>query len=252
MRSFVTMNRARLLQRGDGGGLVGDRSNTPGAARWKLALAGLAAAACWAPAPAAGAAVYLNKDLISVTVGSGTSPGTFNNTFTQSPGLTIEKVIDAPSADAEEFHDQETHIWFTADQIGGGLELKFDFNQEYDISTLHFWNYTSESYDVDNVAFTFFNGANVQVGALAVSPALGSAGGIEAQDIALAAPLNVRYATAFLTGSNREVDFQNIGFTAQVSTPVSPVPEPAAWAMMICGFFGVGSALRLRRRTSLA
>lgn len=33
---------------------------------------------------------------------------------------------------------------------------------------------------------------------------------------------------------------------------VSAVPEPATWAMMLVGFFGVGSALRARRRQGLA
>ncbi len=170
------------------------------------------------------APVYLNIDNSSVVVGPGTSPGSFNNTFAS--GSTIEKVIDAPSADAEEFHNQTTHIWFTADEAGGGLELLFDFNQAHDISTLHFWNYTSESFDVDNVDFTFFNQNNVEVGALSIQPALGSSPGILAQDIVLAAPLNVQFVTAFLTGSNNEVDFQNIGFTAEVS--IIPVPA-AAW-----------------------
>ena len=62
--------------------------------------------------------LYLNIDNISVSVGSGTSSGSFNNTF--SNGNTIDKVIDAPSADAEEFHNQTTHIWFTAAETGGG------------------------------------------------------------------------------------------------------------------------------------
>lgn len=214
----------------------------------KLAIA--LAAGAMAFTPSAFAAVYLNKDLITVSVGPGTSPGTFNNTFTNSPGLTIEKVIDAPSADAEEFHNQDTHIWFTADQAGGGLELLFDFQQEYDISTLHFWNYNGESYDVDNIDFTFFNGANVEVGALSIAPDLGSPGGITAQDIVLAAPLNVRYVKAFLTGDNREVDFQNIGFTAEVSQPA--VPEPATWAMMLTGFGAIGYTMRRRRPTRFA
>ena len=89
---------------------------------------------------------------------------------------TIDKVIDAPSAGAEEFHNQTTHIWFTADAVGGGLELLFDFGQAFDISTLHFWNYTGESFDVENVDFTFFNQSNVQVGALSVQPARGPSG----------------------------------------------------------------------------
>ena len=196
-------------------------------------------------ASADAASVYLNKDNITVAVGAGTSPGSFNNTF--NGGATIEKVIDAPSADAEEFHTQATHIWFTADAIGGGLELKFDFGTEYDINTLHFWNYTSESFDVDNVAFSFFNGGNALVGSLAVAPALGSSGGIEAQDILLAAPLNVRFVTAFLTGSNREVDFQNIGFTAEVSAP-APVPLPAALPLLAFGLSALGVMGRRRRQ----
>ncbi len=192
------------------------------------------------------APVYLNNTNISVAVGSGTSPGSFNNTF--SGGNTIEKVIDAPSATATEFHNQNTHIWFTADNIGGGLELLFDFGQEYDINTLHFWNYTSESYDVDNINFTFFNSSNTQVGTLGVQPALGSSPGILAQDIVLAAPLNVQFVTAFLTGDNRQVDFQNLGFTAEVSTPrPNPVPEPGLVSLLALGLLGmlVGGRSRL-------
>lgn len=201
---------------------------------------------CAAPAQAS---VYLNGSLITVAVGAGTSAGTFNNTF--SNGQTIQKVIDAPTAASPEFHDQNTHIWFTASSQGGGLELLFDFQQQYDISTLHFWNYDSEDYDVDNVAFTFFNGANIQVGTLSVMPALGSSPAIFAQDIVLAAPLNVRYVKAFLTGTNREVDFQNIGFTANVSV-AGTVPEPATWAMMLFGFGLVGSTLRRRVATGVS
>lgn len=158
---------------------------------------------------------YLNLDNIVVAVGDGTSAGTFNNTF--SSGQTINKVIDAPSADAEEFHNQTTHVWFTADAVGGGLELQFDFQQAYDITTLHIWNYFSEGFDVDNIEFTFFDLDNIQVGSLSVEPDTGSSPGIAAQDIELAAPLNIRYVTAFLSGTNREVDFQNLGFTASGS-----------------------------------
>lgn len=188
--------------------------------------------------------VYLNQSNITVAVGAGTSAGSFNNTFAN--GATIAKVIDAPSADAEEFHNQSTHIWFTASEPGGGLELAFDFQIEYDLSVLHFWNYTSEGYDVDNIDFTFFNGANVQVGALSLTPDLGTSPGITSQDIVLAAPLNVRYVTAFLSGSNREVDFQNIGFTADVS---APIPEPASVALFGLGGLVVAARVRRRRAT---
>lgn len=193
-------------------------------------------AASFFSASAFAAPVYLNEDNITVAVGAGTSPGSFNNTFNN--GQTINKVIDAPTATAEEIHSQPTHIWFTADQVGGGLELIFDFQQEYDITTLHFWNYTGEAYDVDNIDFEFYNGSNVSVGTLSIQPALGSSPGITAQDIVLAAPLNVQFVTAFLTGSNREVDFQNIGFTAEVSQP-NPVPEPTTLGLLGLGLLGL-------------
>ena len=134
----------------------------------RLFLNSVVAFFVWGAVNAVAAPIYLNEANISVSVGSGTSPGSFNNTF--SGGQTINKVIDAPSATSEEFHNQATHIWYTADEIGGGLELLFDFGQEYDLNTLHFWNYTSENFDVDNIAFTFFSSANSQVGILDVLP----------------------------------------------------------------------------------
>jgi len=200
--------------------------------------------ACGICASAAAAPVYLNQSNITVAVGAGTSPGSFNNTFDS--GQTINKVIDAPSATASEIHNQTTHIWFTASTTGGGLELLFDFGIEYDINTLHFWNYDGEGFDVDNVNFTFFNAANAQVGTLAVQLALGSSPAIFAQDIVLAAPLNVRYVRAFLTGSNGQVDFQNIGFTADVSSPnPNPTPEPGTLALAA---LALAAAARARRK----
>lgn len=193
-------------------------------------------------APAQAQSIYLNQDNISVSVGAGTSPGTFNNTF--AGGATIAKVIDAPTADAAEFHNQQTHIWFTANNVGGGLELMFDFGQAYDIQTLHFWNYDGEAFDVDVVRFKFFDVGNQQVGALDVLPALGSSPAIFSQDIELLAPLNVRYVSAFLTGSNAQVDFQNIGFTA-----VASVPEPSALILLLAGI-SAAHAVGSRRRRS--
>ncbi|WP_250657498.1 PEP-CTERM sorting domain-containing protein [Alkalimarinus coralli] len=199
--------------------------------------------------------VYLNQDNISVQVGAGTTATTSNNTFFG--GNTIDKVIDAPSAGAAEIHSQASHIWYS----GGGLELLFDFGTQYDLSTLHFWNYHGESYDVDKIDFTFFDSTSTQVGALSLMPDLGSSPSIYAQDIALAAPLNVQYVTAFLSGTNGQVDFQNIGFTADLSTdrcltnpsdpicdpggPSSSVPEPSSLML-----FGLAALVLGRRRSN--
>jgi hypothetical protein len=38
--------------------------------------------------------------------------------------------------------------------------------------------------------------------------------------------------------------------TGEVSVPLSAVPEPASWALMIMGFLGLGTALRLGRARS--
>lgn len=211
----------------------------PRSFRWLASAVLFVGLASAAPA----GALYLNAPTITVEVGPGTSPGSFNNTF--DGGQTIDKVIDAPSADAEEFHNQTTHIWFTADEVGGGLELLFDFGEGYDIDTLHFWNYTSESYDVDNIDFSFFDPSNTFLASLSIEPDLGSSPGIRAQDILLAAPLNVRFVTAFLTGSNRQVDFQNIGFSGEESV----IPEPSTAILLGLGLAGLASRPRpgLRR-----
>lgn len=189
--------------------------------------------------------VYLNIDNIEVKVGDNTSPGSFNNTFAN--GQTIDKVIDAPSADAEEFHNQTTHIWYSANTLGGGLELFFDFGISYDISTLHFWNYTSESYDVDNIDFKFFDNSMNLAGQLSVQPLLGSSPGIKAQDIDLAAPLNIQFVSAFLTGSNGQVDFQNIGFTAEASE-ISAVPLPPSILLFASSLIGFMTISRRKNR----
>ncbi len=201
-------------------------------------------------AQASAAPIYLNVDNITVAIGGNSTYTTSRNTFDN--GQTINKVIDAPSADASEVHNQTTHNWFS----GGSLELLFDFQQQYDLTTLHFWNYNGEAYDVDDIQFTFFDGSNTQVGSRSVSPALGSTPNIFAEDIVLVAPLNVRYVTAVLTGSNGEIDFQNMGFTASLSTdrcdinPNDPVcnptdaPAPGTLLLLITGLLGAGLRIR--------
>ena len=113
------------------------------------------------------ATVYLNNQNISVALGSSMVAEPFAN---RSAASSLASIIDAPSADASEFHNQSTHVWVS----GNPLELMFDFGLEYNINTFHFWNYHSEAYDVDNIDLTFFNSSNNIVGSLNnVTPALG-------------------------------------------------------------------------------
>lgn len=216
------------------------------------AIAGISSTTLAAP-------VYLNQANTTVELGDDTTAGNWNNTITaggySSLGDALIKVIDAPSADATEFHSQPSHIWYTT-QAGGGLELEFTFDTEYDISTLHFWNYNGgDTYDVDSIDFAFYNASNMLQGTYSIDPLPpGNAGAIEAQDFLLAAPLNVQYVTAFLGTTNGQIDFQNIGFTAEVSTPVdpgpTPVPAPGTVALLAMGIIGLLARARMIGRAA--
>jgi hypothetical protein len=195
---------------------------------------------------ASAAPVYLNSSNITVALGPSMSPNPFANVSTAN---SLANIIDAPSATAGELHTQSTHVWVS----GGTLELVFDFGVEYDLSDVHFWNYHSEGFDVDDISFEFFNAANVSVGTLAFSPLLGNNTGsdstpIFAESYALAFPSNVQFVTAVLSGTNNQVDFNNIGFTAQLSNPdpdPDPVPEPTTMALFA---LALACGVRARRR----
>jgi len=62
---------------------------------------------------------------------------------------------------------------------------------------------------------------------------------------------NNNYTLASIN-SNTWDDYDNFGSTAYTATFTSGVPEPAAWAMMLFGFAGLGAAIRARRKTSIA
>lgn len=163
--------------------------------------------------------VYLNESNISVALGASMAPEPFANRTTAE---SLANLIDAPTAASAEDHTQITHVWLS----GGTLEIDFDFGIEYDLSTLHFWNYFAEGFDVDNIDFTFYDGNRDLVGTLlGVQPALGGSGGnpIFAEDIPLSFPAKVQFVNAVLSGDNSQVDFNNIGFTGVASCP------PASW-----------------------
>jgi hypothetical protein len=189
------------------------------------------------------APVYLHDANMAVTLGASMAPEPFANRTT---AASLASVTDAPSASASELHNQSTHVWVS----GGMLELVFNFGTEYDLTTFHFWNYHSEGFDVDDIDLTFLDSSMNFVGSiLDVSPALGNATGsdsaaIFAQDIALSFPAKVQYVTAVLSGSNDQVDFNNIGFTGEISQGV--VPEPGSWLLMCFGGLLL-AALKVRR-----
>lgn len=194
-------------------------------------LAALSVAIAALAHPCAAQTIFLNNSNSSVALGQSMAPNPFAN---RSTSASLASIIDAPSAAASEFHNQSTHVWVS----GGVLELDFDFNIEYDLTTLHFWNYHSEGFDVDNINFRFYDSSRNLVGTLMnVTPLLGGsepsdATPIFAQNYALTFPSRVRYVNAVLSGTNGQVDFNNLGFTGTLST----VPEPATALLMLAGF----------------
>ncbi|WP_145944350.1 hypothetical protein [Fuerstiella marisgermanici] len=100
------------------------------------------------------------------------------------------------------------------------MELDFDFGKEMEVKTFHFLNYLTEYFDVDDVDLRFFDAAHRLVGVMSdLEPELGGNPSghfnpIYAQDFAVSLPGPVRFVNVVLSGSNNEVDFNNIGFSA--------------------------------------
>lgn len=151
---------------------------------------------------------YLNIDNITVALGASMAAEPFVNVSTAN---SLINIIDAASADTLEDHDQQSHVWINSQP----LEIDFDFGREYELTELHFWNYHTEQYDVDNIEFVFRNSVNDIVGTLSFQPDLGVGETQVAQDYTLEFPGRVQYVNAILTGENSQVDFNNMGFTGE-------------------------------------
>lgn len=160
------------------------------------------------PAPAPPVSQYMNADNMTVSLGP-------NSVGQLSSGVSIQNAIDAPTATSGERHTVSNHIFFSGKQ----LELVFDFKEEFELDTAHFWNYaTAEHSDTDNIELTFFNARNELIGSVALEPERGNgrAGEIFAQDFPMGGVQKTRFVHALFTGTNETVDFVNIGFTVLV------------------------------------
>ena len=123
-------------------------------------------------------------------------------------------LIDLPFVDRSEQHNQSTHVWVSGDT----LELIFDFGVEYNLTEFHFWNYFAENFDVDDIDLVFYDSDMNAVGTLLdISPELGDFPDIVAEDFPLQIQNGVRFVRVTLSGSNTQVDFNNIGFTGVLS-----------------------------------
>jgi hypothetical protein len=141
--------------------------------------------------------VYLNSPNLTVTVEAPES---------LEAGSTPANIIDATSPTVFDRHTNATHVWGK-----GVVTLLFDLQGVYQLKTIHFWNYTTESFDVDSIQFSFYDSANELLSEVTVAPQTAFEN-ILAEDFPVDVS-GVRYVRANLTATNNEVEFQNIGFS---------------------------------------
>ena len=156
--------------------------------------------------------VYLWDANMLVSLGPGMAPDPFANRTTAE---SLRNAVDLSSPDQTELHTQQSHVWVR----GNPLELHFDLLEDYRLLTLHFWNYHSESYDVDDIVLTFFDSSGAEIGApFQASPRLGNEAGSDSVPIMpetfkIGTPSPVRSVRVVLSSTNNQIDWNNIGFS---------------------------------------
>jgi hypothetical protein len=145
---------------------------------------------------------------VSVALGNrSNAAGRFSLALNQS----LANVIDCLDPSEGEVHDANTHVYW----VGNPLELIFTFTRDYDLSKVYFWNYNADSYDVDAIDFTFFNGQRQIIGSYSFLPQEGKvvSGSIRSQNATFPTQFKgVRQVSALLNATNGQVDFQNLLF----------------------------------------
>jgi hypothetical protein len=158
----------------------------------------------------------------------------------------VDNAIDAPTVLASDPHTVSSHVYTGAD-----ITLELDLGDDYDLEYLHFWNYTSETFDADDVSVTFRDAQGAEVTTFDFQPRTSQAP-IYGQDFPLSGAFAVRTVEVLLSGSNSETDFQNIGFTGRATSDV-PALGPAAQvvlAALLAGAAGHRLARARARRAS--
>lgn len=143
---------------------------------------------------------YIGADAISVTL---EAPATLR-------GGVVANITDAPSALSFDPHTEQSHVWGQDEPVSLLLEL----DNTYYIEQMHFWNFTGEGYDVDEIKATFYNEADAVIKEVTVAPQTGFES-ILAEDFAIDAA-GVSYIRVVLSATNNEVEFQNLGFSGWV------------------------------------
>lgn len=173
-------------------------------------------------------ALYLNQTNMTVTTPSATSNPFLGMSWEEG----LRRLIDAPSAEALEYHDVTTHVHVFDSRI----TFEFDFGRELTLESIHFWNFHTDDLDVDNVFGALRDGDRNELRLVSFLP---RSGGVAHSDITPIAAetfvyhqTGVRYVTLQLRNDNQAfgLDLQNIGFTV-----ADPIPEPTTGLLFVAG-----------------
>jgi hypothetical protein len=137
-----------------------------------------------------------------------------------------------------------------ASPLTGGLLTAYGFDgtsYSYDLGSFTSFSFVRSAH---GTAFSFstadisFEGSNYRFGQ---TPDLGA-------DLALDAAYNystVQSGLMPISSNIQTVDFSGSAYTDSIAIAAAPIPEPAAWGLLIVGFGSVGALLRRRRQRVL-
>jgi hypothetical protein len=179
---------------------------------------------------------------VALVGGNGIEDPHYQIISSTSPGFAGERAVTFQCCYAADDADSR---WVSLSSGGSPGSNTTVYRLSFDLSGLdHTTAQVSGSWGADNLGTIFLNGANtgVQVSQFSFLTAFSIAGGFQAGVNNLDFQIQDFGApTAF------RVD--NLAGTASLASVGPPgVPEPATWAIMLLGFFGMGSALRARQR----
>jgi len=220
----------------------------------KVLLSTVGALAILCGAPVAQAGVIIQPKAVTVNIGGELLNYSAANMINQS-GLSKTYVSGVTDFDtyiaSNPIHSASAGEWLSTGPVSFA-RVTFDLGEVTEFNGFAIWNEDSSSIG-SIIASVFPGGSYIGVG---LNDTLASIGRDYGPTVQGHQVVKSRYVQFDIYGCNRAGFTHNgcgLGEVAFRSTALPPpppppgVPEPATWAMMLLGFFGLGSTIRARR-----